>query len=314
MGKVADDQFRIPPDLRVGDGALNLPAAGEVNWGMEMFPLAKLREAGRDGEGLKIGIIDTGVDERHEILSANFGGARDFTGSRFGARDVHGHGTHCTGTVAADRPQIGVCNKAKWYHGKGLGDSGSGGNSLMDAMEWALSEGCKVLSCSWGGGSPVAEWERKFRDWTERGAVLVFAAGNSGGGTSQTDYPGRSPYLINVAALDRSLKPATFTSAGAKIDTAGPGVAIWSARPNGGFVQMSGTSMACPFVAGEFGLLVNAYTIRGIKVPPTEELREILFNRSTDVHTPGDDNRTGPGYFDPSLMVNLLDSPRFAKR
>lgn len=300
--------YGLPPVFR-GPASEVLPQAGEVNWGMSVFAVEKLRHI-TDGTGIKLGVVDTGIDETHPILAPNFAGARDFTGSVSGHRDRNGHGTHCSGTVFGNDPRIGVAPGAKGYHGKGLGDSGSGGNGLIAAIEWCVEQGCEVVSNSWGGGGQSASWEAVFKRLNDAGIWLIFAGGNSGPNTPDTDWPGRSMNLINVAALNQDLSPASFSSAGNKIDTSGPGVNIWSARPGGGFQQMSGTSMATPFVAGLLGLYRQALKNKGLPVPKMSELRETLFARSTDTHTPGDDRRTGPGWVSPMLLsLNLTPDP-----
>lgn len=309
-----DPICRIPPDLVRGPEAEALPMTGEVNWGMEVFRVADLRIP--DLVPIKLGVVDTGIDDTHPLLAPNFGGARDFTGSSRGYRDVNGHGTHCSGTVAGNDPRIGVAAGFPIYHGKGLGDGGSGGNGLMDAIEYCLSEGCEVVSNSWGGGGQSMDWERRFRGWAESPSKpwLIFAGGNSGPNTSDSDWPGRSEHLINVAALNSDLSPASFSSAGNKLDTSGPGVGIWSARPGGGFVQMSGTSMATPFVAGLLGVFRARLKAAGLPIPTIYELRKLLFSRSTDTHTPGDDRRTGPGWITPMLLsLNLTPDPKPAQ-
>lgn len=299
-------QYHLPPVFR-GPTYDALPLAGEVNWGMDVFSIEFLRSKTK-GKGFKIGIVDTGIDESHPLIAPNFKKAKDFTGSSVGYRDRQGHGTHCSGTVGASDSRIGVGSEFSLYHGKGLSDSGSGGlTGLLNAIEWCLSEGCDVVSNSWGGGTSVdSGTDRQLREWAEAGKWIIFAAGNSGGGTSQTDAPGNSPHVINVAALNTDLSPASFTSAGDKIDTSGPGVNIVSCRPGGGFATMSGTSMACPFVCGSLGLVRHGLQLANITVPNVYELRKILFNRSTDTHTPGDDRRTGPGWITPALLRSLF--------
>lgn len=298
---------RIPPDLVVGPATDYLPLAGEVNWGMEVFNVPALRKAVGDAK-IMVGIVDTGVDHTHPILSPNFKGAKDFTGSASGYRDLHGHGTHCSGTVCGTDSRIGGAAGFPFVHGKGLDDSGSGGNGLIDAMWWCIDQGAEVLSNSWGGGVQSPGWEREFQKMNDLGVWLVFAAGNSGPGTPDTDWPGRSEKLLNVAALNPDLSPASFSSAGAKIDTSGPGVNIWSARPGGGFQQMSGTSMATPFIAGVLAMYRAGLKWAGRPIPSGPELRSILFARSTDTHTPGDDRRTGPGWLSP-LLLSLALTP-----
>ena len=302
----AEPVFGLPPVFR-GPVAEALPMTGEVNWGMVVFGVHSLRTV-TDGAGIKLGVVDTGVDQNHPILT-NVAGAKDFTGSASGSADRNGHGTHCTGTVGGTEPRIGVAPGATLYHGKGLGDNGSGGNGLLRAIEWCLEQGCAVVSNSWGGGMSAA-WEVEFRRWADAGAWLIFAGGNSGPGTPDADWPGRSMSLINVAALNQNLTPASFSSAGDKLDTSGPGVDIWSARPGGGYQQMSGTSMATPFVAGLLGLYRRALELKGLPVPKVPELRTLLASDSTDTHTPGDDRRSGPGWVTPVLLsLNLIPDP-----
>lgn len=303
--------FSIPPDLIRGPECDILPLAGEVNWGMAKFDVERLRVAAGSAK-LEVGVVDTGCDVSHPLLAGRVV-ARDFTGSAYGAADRNGHGTHCTGTVGASDPRIGVFQGAQLYHGKGLSDSGSGGmGELLAAMEWCFANGCTVVSCSWGGGTSVDPGtDRQLREWAERGLWCVFAAGNSGGNTSQTDAPGNSPHVINVAAIDSNYAPASFTSAGAKIDTSGPGVGIISLRPGGGFATMSGTSMATPFAAGMLGLYRAALTARRLPVPSVYDLRKLLQSDSVDTHTPGVDRRTGPGWISALLLsLNLTDLPR----
>lgn len=298
--------YTLPP-VFVNAEADVLPMTGEVNWGMDVFGIEYLRSLAP--KPIKLGVIDTGIDDTHPLLQPVFKGAKDFTGSSRGYRDVNGHGSHCSGTVAGIDPRIGVASGFHLYHGKGLGDGGSGGNSLIDAMWWCIEQGCEVLSNSWGGGGRSETWEREFQKMIDAGVWLVFAGGNSGANTSDTDWPGRSEKLLNVAALNQNLTPASFSSAGDKIDTSGPGVNIWSARAGGGYVQMSGTSMATPYICGMLGLFRACLKDRGLPIPDTFAMRKLLFNRSTDIHTPGDDRRTGPGYLTPSLLELALTPP-----
>lgn len=145
---------------------------------------------------------------------------------------------------------------------------------------------------------------------TAKGCWLVCAAGNSGGNTPNVDFPGRLPWAISVAALDSNLKVASFSSAGTKIETSGAGVNIWSCRPGGGYQQMSGTSMATPFVAGVLALYLSALLKAGKPIPSTADIQAMLKSDSMDVHDSGIDRRTGPGAIWPMLLANnLVDDP-----
>ena len=298
--------YTIPP-IEYGPTADALPAENEFNWGMLWPGVAALR-ALTDGAGVAVGGIDTGIDRNHPLLK-HCKDAADFTGSRHGPDDRHGHGSHISGSIGASDPRIGVAPGADLYHGKGLGDQGAGsGQAITGAMKWCAARGCEVLSMSLGSPGADPEITGLMRELAQQGIWIIAAAGNSGPNTPDVDWPGRSPHCISVAALNQDLSPANFSSAGAKIDTSGPGVGIWSCRPGGGFQQMSGTSMACPYVAGVLTLYRAALKKAGRPVPKIGELRALLFGDSMDVYTPGDDRRSGPGAIS-SLLLSLDLAP-----
>jgi subtilisin len=301
--------FHIPPDLIRGPESDVLPMAGEANWGVEVFGVNDMRKL-TNGEGVIAGIIDTGVDRTHPDLK-NCIASRDFTGSSSGPADRNGHGSHCTGTVGGTNPNIGMAPGCKTVHGKALSDGGSGaGTWIAAACQWCVDQGAEVLSLSLGSSGQDSTITNKFSELAEQGIWIVAAAGNSGGGTSDVDWPGRSPHCISVAALNKDLTPASFSSAGAKIDTAFSGVNIWSVRPGGGYQQMSGTSMATPGVAGVLTLLRSALKKAGRPIPKIDGLRKLLIDAATDAHTPGRDRRTGPGFVTPILLaLELVPDP-----
>lgn len=303
----------IPPDLVRGPTGDFLPLAGEVNWGMAKFGVEQLR-AITAGKGQITGITDTGVDQAHALLK-NCIASKDFTGSRYGAADKNGHGSHCTGTVGGLDPRIGVAPECSTVHGKVLSDQGSGaGNWIAAGMRWCVEQGAEIISMSLGSSGQDPTITDEMERLAKQGIWIIAAAGNSGPNTPDVDWPGRSPHCISVAALNPDLTPASFSSAGAKIDTSGAGVDIWSARPGGGYASMSGTSMATPFVAGVLTLFRAGLKLHKWAIPSVYDLRELLVGDSTDIGTPGDDRRTGPGWLTPLLLaLNLeLDPPPVA--
>lgn len=302
--------YHIPPDLIRGPESDVLPLAGEANWGMSKFDVDRLRSIA-NGSGVIVGVIDTGLDTNHPDFVGKDVEARDFTGSSSGSRDRNGHGTHCTGTIGAKNEAIGVAPGCGLRHGKGLGDSGSGGGiGIAAAMRWCVEQGATILSLSLGSSSRDPNIDEAGAELTEKGIWCVCAAGNSGGNTGNVDFPGRLPWALSIAAVDSNLRVASFSSAGAKIETAGAGVNIWSTRPGGGYQQMSGTSMATPFVAGVLALYRSALIKLGKPIPNTEGIRKMLVNDSMDVHDPGIDRRVGPGTINPLLLsLNLTEPP-----
>lgn len=302
--------YTIPPDLIRGPASDVLPLAGEANWGIATFGVDRLRAITR-GEGVIAGICDTGADRSHPDL-ANCIATRNFTNSPGnGDRDPNGHGTHCTGTVGSVNPNIGMAPGCRTVHGKCLSDAGSGsGLGIAAAIRWCVEQGAEVISLSLGSSGQDSRITDAMQEVSAKGVWCIAAAGNSGPNTPDVDWPGRSPWCVSVAALNPDLSAASFTNAGAKIDTAFAGVNIWSAKPGGGYQRMSGTSMATPGVAGVLTLFRSALKARGLPIPGIADLRKLLGVDSTDAHTPGVDRRTGPGWVTPILLaLNLTPDP-----
>jgi gliding motility-associated-like protein len=171
------------------------------------------------------------------------------------------HGTHCAGIVsAATNNGNGIASIG--YNAKIVGvkckPSSSSGASLPNALQgvaYAISIDPDIISMSWGGGSYSKTAQALFDAAHAKGIVLVAAAGNSN--VSSPMYPAAYRHIISVAASDNSDKKASFSNYGKTIDVTAPGVGIWSTVPGSGQYDFkSGTSMACPLVAGLCALMV----------------------------------------------------------
>lgn len=301
------DLIKLPPDLWRGPVADVLPLAGEANWGLSRLFVDDYGDE-NDGRGIVVGVVDTGIDATHPDLRENVLAAKDFTGSSIGPSDRQEHGTHVSGTIGSTNRRIGVAPGCKLVHGKGLGDDGSGLDSwIAAAMRWCAAQGAQIVSMSLGSGSPSPGIDAAGRELTDAGVLVVCAAGNSGGNTSDIDWPGRYPWAISVASVAEDLTPSPFSSAGASIKTSAPGSNIWSTRPGGKYRQMSGTSMATPFAAGVLARYLSGLKRLGRPLPKTAEVIELLKSDSVDKHTPGVDRRTGPGVIWPGLFRSNLD-------
>lgn len=277
------------------------------SWAMKVFNVDAIRSISA-GAGVRLCVLDTGVDSSHPEFRSRVIAAKDFTGSPVGVSDRNGHGTHCLSTAGGSNPTIGVANQAELLVGKVLGDGGSGGDSgIADGIRWAVLKGARVISMSLGSSSPSPVIRAACAVAADNGVLIIAAAGNEG--RAGVGYPGGFAECFDVAASDRNGRIAGFSSRGAKLDTTGPGVDIIGAKPNGGYVTMSGTSMATPFVAGIVACLVGALQDRGMKVPNVYELRAMAFERSIDMGAPGDDNDFGPGVLSPTLLSLLVMSP-----
>ncbi|MGW5397641.1 S8 family peptidase [Streptomyces sp. NPDC003952] len=240
--------------------------------------------AGFDGTGVKIAVLDTGVDKTHEDLKSQVVGEKNFSDSP-DTVDRVGHGTHvasiAAGTGAASGGALkGVAPGAKVISGKVLDDQGYGSDSAVIAgMEWAVAEGADVVNLSLGsrdfpGVDPVEATVDRLS--AEKGVLFAIAAGNDGPGGSTVGSPGSADAALTVGAVDSKDVLADFSSRGPRVgdgavkpDLTAPGVGITAAaapgsrldtdpgaqHPAPGYLKLNGTSMATPHVAGAAALL-----------------------------------------------------------
>ncbi|MET8130133.1 S8 family peptidase [Streptomyces sp. NPDC005065] len=242
-------------------------------------------KAGYEGQGVKVAILDTGVDANHPDLAGRIAEAKDFSDSG-NTVDHFGHGTHVASIVggtgaASSGTRRGVADKADLLIGKVLGDNGYGSESQVIAgMEWAAGEQhAKVVNMSLGadvdtdGTDPMSQAVNNLTAST--GTLFVIAAGNSGPGRSTVGTPGAAEAALTVGAVDRDDSLAPFSSRGPRLgdwavkpDVTAPGVGIVAARAAGttmgdpvdaNYTAASGTSMATPHVTGAAALLAQQH-------------------------------------------------------
>ncbi|MFE6165806.1 S8 family serine peptidase [Streptomyces sp. NPDC056486] len=237
--------------------------------------------AGFDGKGVKVAVLDTGVDATHDDLKDQVVGAKNFT-SAADATDHYGHGTHVASITAGTGAKSGgkfkgVAPGAKLLNGKVLDDTGSGDDSgIIAGMDWAAEQGADIVNLSLGGGDtpgvdPLEAQVNKLS--ADKGILFAIAAGNAGAPGS-VGSPGSADAALTVGAVDDNDKLAEFSSQGPRVgdgaikpDVTAPGVDITAAAAPGsvidqevgqkpeGYLTISGTSMATPHVAGAAALL-----------------------------------------------------------
>lgn len=216
--------------------------------------------------GVKVAILDTGIDQNHEDLSSKIVLNKNYTDSPTND-DLYGHGTHVGGIVAAvTNNNIGVaggCPNCQLLNVKVLNDNGSGAYSwISNGIIYAADNNAKVINMSLGGSSSSKTLEKAVNYAWNKGVVVVAAAGNSAN-PSKT-YPGAYTNVIAVAATTNKDQKASFSSYGYRwVDVAAPGENIYSTFPNHSykinkslnFDFASGTSMATPTVSAAAGLV-----------------------------------------------------------
>ena len=232
------------------------PAEKEIPWGVKRVNAAG---ASNSGKGVKVAVVDTGIDFRHPDLAPNYKGGWNAIVSTATPLDDQGHGTHVSGTIAAVKDLkgvVGVAPSVDLYGVKVLDKNGSGQYSWVVAgIEWAVMNGMDVINMSLGGGSGTEALKQIMIKSKEMGVAVVCAAGNDSG---PVNFPAKYPEAIAVSASDSADKIASFSSRGPEIVVIAPGVNVYSTRKGGGYTTMSGTSMACPHTAGLAALAVGA--------------------------------------------------------
>lgn len=308
--RAGDPIFRLPP-LRVE--ATYAALAETVDWGLAAYRVPEQWKATR-GEGVRVAVLDTGIDAGHPDLDGAVEAARDFTDSPRGAEDAQGHGTHVAGTIAARRNEqgvVGVAPGCRLLVGKVLGDDGSGTSPEVAAgIDWAVEAGADVLSLSLGSPDPSAAIRAAIERAVAAGRFVICAAGNEGRDNA-VNYPARWETTIAVGAVDRFGQVARFSSRGPEVDICAPGADVLSTFPSGRYARLSGTSMATPFVTGVVALMLAKHRRLGGATPVRNngELREHLRRTATDAGPVGHDPAFGFGLIDPEALLAAAPLP-----
>ena len=297
-----DDVERVWPDL---------PVHTWLDDSVPLLEVPRVWAASGRGAGVKVAIVDTGIDMDHPDFAGRIQATRDFTG-KGSAADGHGHGTHvasiAAGSGAASGSRyVGVAPAALLYVAKVLTDEGGGMMSdVMAGIEWAVDEGAQVINLSLGAPGP-GDGDDALSVLcdaaVEEGVVVCAAAGNSGPGAGTVGPPGVARLVITVGASNKSDGMASFSSRGptsdgrTKPDVVFPGVGIVAARAAGTsmgtpvdarYTSASGTSMATPHATGAVALLLEAYS----SLAPAD-VKDVLMRTAKDLGLDG--NTQGAG-------------------
>ncbi|MFC1563564.1 S8 family serine peptidase [candidate division KSB1 bacterium] len=253
------------------------------------------------GEGIIVGIIDTGIDYLHPDLGGGFGpgfkvaGGYDFYNEDDDPIDDNNHGTHVAGIVAGDGETItGVAPGATLYAYKALGSGGSGDDSIILAaiertadpnQDDDYSDHLDVVNLSLGSASNAdSPLCTALNNASLLGVTFCASAGNSGTNFS-VGAPGAAEMAITVGASDDLDLIASFSSRGPnrwdyaiKPEVIAPGVSIYSSILNGEYDNFRGTSMSCPHVAGVAALIKSVH-----QNWEPQEIKAALMNTAVDI-------------------------------
>ncbi|BDV43728.1 peptidase S8 [Geotalea uraniireducens] len=280
-----------------------------ASWGVQHIGADKAVAMGVTGAGVKVAVLDTGIDYTHPDLAANYKGGYNFIADNNDPfDDAYGtsHGTHVAGIIAAlnnGTGVVGVAPGASLYAVKVL-DGGGGGyvSTIIAGIEWAIENKMNVINISIGSPESSTALEEACNKAYQAGIVIVASAGNYSPGTVL--YPAAYDSVIAVSATYQDDTIGTFSSYGPQVELAAPGHNILSTAIGGGYITHYGTSQAAPHVAGVAALLFSKGvwdTNRDGRI--ADEIRARLVATARDLGITGRDIYYGYGLVDAEKAV-----------
>ena len=265
------------------------------------------------GRGINVAVLDTGIDWTHPDLQSNVRGVVSFVPGQT-AMDSHGHGTHCAGTIGAainGSGVVGVAPEVSLHGVKVLANNGSGQFSwIIAGINWAIQNRMHIVSLSLGAPTGATALEAICDAAHHAGLLLVAAAGNAGPGMGTIGFPGRYRNVIAVSAIDNNNVIASFSSRGNEVELCAPGVQVLSTAPGNRYVAMSGTSMACPHVAGAAAVVWGAH-----RFATNVQVWNLLAASADNLGNPGWDALYGYGRVDvDQAALAMTPAPAMALR
>ncbi len=323
-------------------------------WGIKKIQSEGAWDVTTGSQDVIVAVVDTGIDYNHEDLVQNIwintgetpdngidddgngfiDDVRGYDFCTYGGKprdndpmDGRGHGTHCSGTIAAMTDNtLGVA--AISWHSKlmavqGLNETGQGWDTdLADAVVYAADNGASIINCSWGGQSwdPPQVMKDAMGHAYDLNCIIVAAAGNSNA-KALMFFPANMEEVITISAFDVDDLKASFSNWGIKIDVAAPGVDILSCLAAGSYfeqhyqssivgekyIRLNGTSMAAPHVAGLSALILSHHPEFS-----NEQVRQVLRISADDVLGTGWDDDSGYGRINATQAMQI-DSPLVSK-
>jgi len=271
------------------------PSLVEEPFGIQLAGAKKMHQSGLTGKGIKVAVLDSGIDNKHPLFHGKVIRKQWFRGGI--PLSEADHGTHVAGTIHSMAPE------AEIYDYRVVGPQGklSVNQSIATAILEAYFDGCQIINMSLASRFADVLILNALQYVHSKGIIIVAASGNDGDGntlTNERSFPAILDEVISVAALEKSdnLPFARFSNSNSQVDFSSMGVDVVSFKPDGGYQKMSGTSTACPFVSGFIASLISDGSLENMGAETCAILRKKLDPYAIDIGVKGPDNSTGLGY------------------
>jgi len=275
------------------------------SWALEDVGAESVHSSNYTGKGVKIALLDTGIDYNHPEFARSYRGGYDFINNDNDPMDDNGHGTHVAGILAAASDGegiVGIAPGVELYVLKVSDKKGSGSFSgLVQGIEWSVEHDIDIVTMSiTGQGGSRALAKAAQMAYEEHGLVLVAAVGN---GQGDVLYPAAYEQVIGVGSVTKANELSSFSRTGSEVELVAPGSGIKSAAIGGNYRLSSGTSMATPLVTGSIALLLESderawastRMVDGDGEWTNDELRSVLRGTARDLGEKGRDDSFGYG-------------------
>ncbi|RLQ84889.1 S8 family serine peptidase [Planomicrobium sp. Y74] len=276
-------------------------AAQQPTWGYQHIKAPSALKLGYTGKGVKIAVIDTGINASHPDLRV--AGGISMIGDSSPLTDGNGHGTHVAGVIGGLNNSIGVVGAApdaEIYSVKVLGSDGAGKlENVLNGIQWAIDQKMDIINLSLTTENDIPELQELLKKAFQQGILIVGAAGNIETLTQEQEdtlYPARYPSVIAVGSIKNDNALSNFSYQGPSVELVAPGQGINSTYSNAETITQEdykvsqGTSVSTPFVAAIFAQYMEAYPHLS-----NTQLRETVKRSLIDLGVKGKDRSFGYG-------------------
>lgn len=306
----AAEKLSRHPHIKFAEVDRKVPAASVPNdpYFASIWHLAKIGTTTAwdvtSGSGVKIAVLDSGVDGTHPDLAAQMVAGWNFVDNNSNTADVNGHGTAVAGAAAAATNNgagvAGVAGGAKIMPVR-IADANAYAywSTVAQGLTWAADNGARVANISYVGVTGSSTVQSAAQYLKNKGGLVVVCAGNAGA----FDATAQTAAMITVSATDQNDALTKFSSYGNHVDVSAPGIDIWSTNNAGGYGQWWGTSFASPIVAGTVALMMAAKPSL-----QASDYEQTLIKTVSDLGTPGYDINFGYGRVDAAAAVKAIQA------